>query len=386
MESRRKSGGHGERVDMSSRLRGDRSCAWELRPREQEGGRYKPPLRHDKVSRGRALKASAEQFEFMVEAEHAGMRLDRFLAAQLPELSRSRVQGLIDEGRVRVNGLTPKPSYRMQSGEIAAIEIPPTAPAGVAAEEIWLDVLYEDEDIAVIDKPANMIVHPGAGRDAGTLVAALLHRFGEKGLSSIGGPLRPGIVHRLDKGTSGAMVIARNNAAHKKLVEEFRDREVKKTYIALLRGRVKGESGRIDMPIARDLRRRTRMTTRRRDGRVARTDWCVRLRLDGFTLVEADLHTGRTHQIRAHFSASGFPVVGDTLYGAPRQERAGGNLLPPLERNFLHAARIAFAHPRTGERAEFRAPVPPELQSYLYDLARATGFAADKLAEALQSE
>ncbi len=287
------------------------------------------------------------------------------------------MQSLIDEGRVRVTGAAPKASYRVQAGEIISIEIPPAAPAAVAPEPIALDVLYEDDDIAVIDKPANMIVHPGAGRDAGTLVAALLHHFGGiDGLSSTGGPLRPGIVHRLDKGTSGAMVIARNDAAHKKLVEEFRDRQVQKTYLALLHGRLKGESGRIDMPIARDLRRRTRMTTRRREGRSARTDWRVRFRLDAFTLIEADLHTGRTHQIRAHFSALGAPVVGDTLYGAPRQERAGATLLPPLDRNFLHAARIAFLHPRTGQRVEFHAPLPPELLSYFDELARAAGVSA----------
>jgi 23S rRNA pseudouridine1911/1915/1917 synthase len=315
------------------------------------------------------------------------VRLDRFLAAQLPELSRTRVQSLIDEGRVRVNGIAPKPSYRVQAGETVAIEIPPAPAAGVEAEAIALDVIYEDDDLAVINKPANMIVHPGAGRNAGTLVAALLHRFGGMdGLSSVGGPLRPGIVHRLDKGTSGAMVIARNDAAHKKLVEQFRDRKVEKTYVTLLHGRLKGESGRVDMPIARDLRRPTRMTTRRREGRTARTDWRVRLRLDAFTLIEADLHTGRTHQIRAHFSALGAPVVGDTLYGAPQQERVGGNLLPPLGRNFLHAARIAFRHPRSGERVEFRAPVPDELRSYFHELARAAGLPADGVAEALESK
>ncbi|HLV93813.1 MAG TPA: RluA family pseudouridine synthase [Candidatus Acidoferrales bacterium] len=333
------------------------------------------------------MKSPIENRGFVVPSEDAGARLDRFLAAQLPELSRTKIQSLIDEGRVLLNGIAPKASYRVQPGESVTVEIPPAAPAGVEAEPIALDVIYEDADIAVINKPANMIVHPGAGRDAGTLVAALLHRFGGMdGLSTVGGPLRPGIVHRLDKGTSGAMVIARNDPAHKRLVEAFRDREVEKTYIALLHGRVKGESGRIDMPIARDLRRRTRMTTRRREGRPARTDWRIRLRLDACTLVEADLHTGRTHQIRAHFSALGAPVVGDTLYGAPGQERVGGNLLPPLGRNFLHAARIAFAHPRTGKRVEFRAPAPVELRSYFDELARAAGSPVDDLADALRSD
>ncbi len=331
------------------------------------------------------MKTAAEQFEFAVAAEHAGMRLDRFLAAQLPDLSRTRIQLLMDEGRVRVNGAALKPSYRVELDEMVAVEIPPTLPPGVEPEAIPLDVLYEDEDIAVINKPANMIVHPGTGADAGTMVAALLHRFGVvNGLSTVGGPLRPGIVHRLDKGTSGALVIARTDAAHKTLVDEFRDREVEKIYVALLHGKVKGEAGRIDMPIARDLRNRSRMTARRREGREARTDWRVRLRLGAFTFVEANLHTGRTHQIRVHFSTLGCPVVGDTLYGAPREERVGAAVLPPLERNFLHAARVGFVHPTTGKHVEFRAPLPQELQSYLRDLGRATGTASAAVDAALK--
>lgn len=322
----------------------------------------------------RDVKSLSRQLAFEVREEHAGMRLDRFIASRFPDLSRTRVQSLIDEGRVRVNGLVLKPSHHVEPSEIVAVEIPPAPPADVQAEEIPLEVIYEDEDIAVINKPASMIIHPGAGRDTGTMVAALLHYFGgSDGLSTVGGPLRPGIVHRLDKGTSGAVVVARTDDAHKKLVEQFRGRQVEKAYVALLHGRVKGESGCIEMAIARDLRRPTRMTTRRREGREARTDWRVRLRLDRFTVVSADLHTGRTHQIRVHFSALGTPVVGDTLYGAPSQEQAGGELLPPLGRNFLHAARLRFTHPRTGKRVEFRTPLPPELRTYLDNLAGATG-------------
>jgi 23S rRNA pseudouridine1911/1915/1917 synthase len=322
----------------------------------------------------RALKSATDQREFAVDVESAGTRLDRFLSMQLAELSRTRIQLLIDEGRVRVNGVVVKPSYRVEPAEIVVVEIPPPSPAGVEAEAIPLDVVFEDEDIAVINKAASIIVHPGAGKDSGTLVAALLHRFGGvEGLSNVGGPLRPGIVHRLDKDTSGVLVIARNDAAHRKLVEQFRARGVGKTYVALLHGRVKGESGCIEMPIARDLRRRSRMTSRRLDGREARTDWRVRLRLGAFTFIEANLHTGRTHQIRVHLSAMGTPVVGDTVYGAPRQERTGGQLLPALGRNFLHAARIAFEHPRTGQRVEFRARLPAELEAYLRNLAQATG-------------
>jgi 23S rRNA pseudouridine1911/1915/1917 synthase len=320
------------------------------------------------------VNSLSRQLAFEVREEHTGMRLDRFVASRLPDLSRARVQSLIDEGRVRVNGLVLKPSHHVEPSEIIAVEIPPARSADVQAEAIPLDVMYADEDIAVINKPASMIVHPGAGENAGTMVAALLHHLGGiTGLSTVGGPLRPGIVHRLDKGTSGALVVARTDEAHKKLVEQFCGREVEKLYLALLHGRVKGESGRIEMAIARDLRRPTRMTARRREGRQARTDWQVGLRLDLFTLVKADLHTGRTHQIRVHFSALGTPVVGDTLYGAPAQERVGGHLLPSLGRNFLHAARLAFIHPRTGERVEFRAPLPPELHTYLDELADATG-------------
>jgi 23S rRNA pseudouridine1911/1915/1917 synthase len=317
-------------------------------------------------------KDSVERVRFAVSAEEAGARLDRFLASQLPEMSRTHIQSLMDEGRVLVDGQAMKPSHRVETGATVVVEIPPRPAPGVAAEEIPLEIIYEDEDIAVVNKPAGMIVHPGAGADAGTLVAALLNRYGAEGLSTVGGPLRPGIVHRLDKETSGALVIARADAAHLRLVEEFRDREVEKTYLALLHGKVKGETGRVELPVSRDLRRRSRMTARRREGREARTDWRVRLRFDSFTLIEADLHTGRTHQIRVHFSALGYPVVGDALYGAPRQERIASRLLPPLGRNFLHAARIAFAHPRTGKLAEFRAAMPEELLNFLRILEQAT--------------
>ena len=284
-----------------------------------------------------------------------------------------------------VDGVAMKPSHRLRPGEIVVADIPPVAAPGVGAEAIPIEILYEDEDIAVVNKPAGMIVHPGAGAERGTMVAALLHRFGGgEGLSTIGGPLRPGIVHRLDKETSGAIVIARTNAAHKKLVNEFRDRVVEKTYLALLHGKIDGEKGTIGLPVARDLRRRSRMTARRRIGRDARTDWRVRLRLDGFMLVEANPHTGRTHQIRVHFSALGCPIAGDTLYGAPRQERIGPELLAPLRRNFLHAARLAFLHPRTGERIEFKAPLPQELMSYLQALGRATNIDAGTIDAALR--
>lgn len=319
------------------------------------------------------METSEQHLRFAVDGESAGVRLDRYLAAQLPEMSRSRVQELMDEGRVLVEGTARKPSYRINPGDIVEIEIPPIAPAGVIPEAIPLEILYEDDALAIVNKPAGMVVHPGAGETSGTLVAALLHHFGGAShLSGVGGALRPGIVHRLDKGTSGALVIAKTNEAHLRLVEEFAERQVQKTYLALVRGALKENAGRIELPVARDLRHRTRMTARRRDGRPARTDWRSLLHLPGFTLLKANLHTGRTHQLRVHFSTQGHTVVGDTLYGAPKQPHAGKKILPPLGRNFLHAAFISFAHPLTGEEVEAKAPLPAELRDYLGRIGEAT--------------
>jgi 23S rRNA pseudouridine1911/1915/1917 synthase len=312
---------------------------------------------------------ATENLTFAVSEDDAGARLDRFLATRAGELSRTRIQELIAEGRVRVNGVVTKPSHRVEGGEQVEIEVPQAEELEVVAEAIPLDVLYEDDDLAVVNKPAGIAVHPGAGESTGTLVGALLYRFGT--LSAIGGPRRPGIVHRLDKGTSGVLVVARTDEAHRGLVEQFQERLVEKTYVALLHGKMREQSGRIELPVARDLRRRTRMTTRRRDGRTARTDWTAKLFLGAFTLIEAGLHTGRTHQLRVHFSSLGFPVIGDALYGAPRIETVHGTQLPELGRNFLHAARIRFAHPITGEPLDVRAPLAAALKTYIYDLGRA---------------
>jgi len=333
------------------------------------------------------MTSNAYRQKLTVEGDHSGQRLDRFLTSQLPDLSRSRIQDLIDEGRVEVDGAACKASRRVEPGETVTIDVPAPPPAGVAPENIPFDVLYEDADLAVLNKPAGIVVHPGAGAESGTLVAALLHHFaGSENLSDVGGPLRPGIVHRLDKETSGALLVARTNDAHKALVEQFRSRQIEKDYLALLHGKLKGDSGRVDLPVARDLRRRSRMTARRNEGRIARTDWKVRLRLGNFTLIDAALHTGRTHQIRVHFSALGCPVVGDALYGAPRQEKVSPTaaLLPPLERNFLHAARIAFTHPRTGKRIDVRAPLPAQLGDYLRELGAAVQTAPGVIDAALR--
>jgi len=314
-------------------------------------------------------EASSAARRFTVSAQDAGLRLDLYLASRLPELSRTRVQELIDEGRVRVSERLPRRAHRIVAGEVIEIEVLPRPPLAAQPEEIPIELLYEDEDFVVVNKPAGMVVHAGAGASRGTLVNALLYRLGV--LSSAGGALRPGIVHRLDRGTSGALVVARNDAAHRALAGQFRARTVQKIYLALLHGRLPRDAGVIALPIARDPRRRTRMTARLRSGRQARTSWRVLLRLGNFTLVAAELHTGRTHQIRAHFAAIGHPLAGDTLYGAPQRPRAAGVLLPPLGRVFLHAARLGFAEPRSGRLIEVRAPLDAGLKIYLAQLADA---------------
>jgi 23S rRNA pseudouridine1911/1915/1917 synthase len=302
-------------------------------------------------------------------AEDAGRRLDLYLASRLPELSRTRIQELIGEGRVRVNERLPRPAHRLAAGETVEIEVLPRPPLRAAPEDIPLDLLYEDEDFVVVNKPAGMVVHAGAGATKGTLVNALLYRLRE--LSGVGGTLRPGIVHRLDRGTSGAIIVARNDKAHRVLADQFRSRSVHKVYLALLHGRLARDAGSIALPIARDPRHRTRMSASQRKGRAAQTDWRVLLRLGNFTLVAAEPRTGRTHQIRAHFAATGHPLVGDTLYGAPEQARAGRLLLRSLDRVFLHAARLEFAHPGSGRPVAVRAPLDRGLRAYLAELAGA---------------
>jgi 23S rRNA pseudouridine1911/1915/1917 synthase len=247
------------------------------------------------------------------------------------------------------------------------------------AESIPLDILFEDADIIAVNKPAGMTVHAGAGNATGTMVNALLGRG--QSLSQLGDALRPGIVHRLDKETSGVILVAKTDAAHARLGEAFRQRTVNKTYVALVQGSFETTSGRIELAIGRDPLKRVRMAAEQKtfrgakiaNSREARTDWRTLLPIDSTTLLEVQLHTGRTHQIRVHFSALKHPVVGDTLYGAAAQLRVGDMALPPLGRNFLHAAKIAFSHPRTGERMELRAPLPPELRAFLHTLAKAAG-------------
>jgi 23S rRNA pseudouridine1911/1915/1917 synthase len=326
-----------------------------------------------------AAGAQPEIHELLAVATDAGTRLDRFVAAHCPELSRSRVQELIDGGLVLVNGKPAKPSQKLRGGELITARAQPRPAPRAEAESIPLDVLYEDDDVIAINKPAGMTVHAGAGALSGTLVNALLGRG--QALSQSGDPLRPGIVHRLDKETSGVILVAKNDAAHAKLGEAFRQRKVKKTYIALVQGHLKEKSGRIELAIGRDPIHRTRMAVERKtwhgaamaNPRAARTDWRVLTHIDDTTLLEVQLHTGRTHQIRVHFSAVKHPVVGDSLYGAGANLRVKESTLPSLGRNFLHAAKLGLAQPRTGEWIEVRAPLANELRAFLEKLCAAAG-------------
>jgi 23S rRNA pseudouridine1911/1915/1917 synthase len=318
----------------------------------------------------------------IVPPEAAGQRLDAWLTTQLSGISRSRVQMLLSQNQVLLDGKTPRPSYKLRGGErVEVLGDPVPPPLRAFAEEIPLEIVYEDADLSVINKPAGMMVHAGSGateevRNRGTLVNALLHHYRQ--LSSAGGELRPGIVHRLDKQTSGLIVIARNDATHLKLAEMFSRRQVRKTYIALVHGHLKQDTGTIHAAISRDLVRRTRMTTRRSTGgRVAISHYEVLRRIESglgkFTLVRVRIETGRTHQIRVHLASLGHPIVGDTLYGAPariaappgRRKEQPGPAPVVLDRNFLHAAELSFAHPRTGKVLELSAPLPEELEKFL---------------------
>ncbi|MFP5208416.1 MAG: RluA family pseudouridine synthase [Acidobacteriota bacterium] len=323
---------------------------------------------------------------FDVPAEAAGQRLDQFLAAQLEGVSRSRVQLLMEQGDVLVNGKHEKPSLKLRGGEqIVLTGEPHPEPLKAVAENIPLDVVYEDADMAVVNKPAGMMVHAGSGqtedaRSRGTLVNALLHRF--RSLSSISGELRPGIVHRLDKNTSGLIVVAKNDRAHAALGEMFARRQIQKTYVALVHGAIERNKGTINASLGRDPVRRTRMTARpTENARAAVSHFEVLRRITSrfgkFTLVHVRIETGRTHQIRVHMASIGHPVVGDTLYGAAGQitdqaaaqskniRRGEEPEKLRLGRNFLHAASLEFAHPITRKLLRLEAQLPAELQRFL---------------------
>jgi len=362
--------------------------------------------------------AQPSSVQIVTTPDALGQRLDQFLVAHL-EVSRARAQELIRAEKILVNDAPAKASLKLRGGERIRVLGPAARPPLRAiAEDIPLDILYEDDDLAVINKPAGMMVHAGAGasdglrnddlrhddrRNRGTLVNALLHHF--HSLSSVGGEMRPGIVHRLDKDTSGLIVVAKNDEAHRKLAAQFARRAVHKKYIALVHGWLKKDQGTIATTISRDRVRRTRMTTRRAGGREAVSHYRGLRRIDSafgkFTLIEVKIDTGRTHQIRVHMASLGHPVVGDTLYGAPRElrhvsgvakgaeSRAPGRTSPrlaaatrpfgklragygappsgaiSLPRNFLHAAELELAHPRTGKPIALTSPLPEELQRFL---------------------
>ncbi|MBL8173894.1 MAG: RluA family pseudouridine synthase [Bryobacterales bacterium] len=295
---------------------------------------------------------------YSIDDAAAGKRLDLFLKIQLPDRSRAQLQDWIKDSKVLLNGQKVKTGHLLKCGDrvtVTPVERPPLA---AQAEDLPVAVLYRDEAVIAVDKPAGMVVHSGAGVHSGTLVNALLHHFGQ--LSSTGGEDRPGIVHRLDKLTSGVLLVARNDAAHQHLAAQFSGREVEKTYIALVEGTVPKDSGRIDKPIARDPAKRIKMTVRLDRGRTAWSEYRVLRRLAKYTLLEVTIGTGRTHQIRVHLSSIGHPVAGDRLYGAASQ--------PDKERFFLHALRIRFTSPATRQPVTVEAPLPPELEQWLASL------------------
>ena len=292
-----------------------------------------------------------------VEADR-GKRLDALLHERLPEFSRSRLQTWIRQGRVLVAGRPAKPSQVLRGAETIEVEPANLTPLRAQAENIPLSVLYEDAACVVIDKPAGMVVHAGAGNHDGTVVNALLHKF--EALSAVGGDLRPGIVHRLDRFTSGVLLVAKTDPAHRDLALQFSSRKVEKIYLALVEGAMSG-AGRIEKPIARDPNTRARMTARLASGRASLTDWTALESLPGFTLLRIHLGTGRTHQIRAHMASLGHRVAGDKLYGAKPS---------PWNRFFLHAHRLGFRSPATGEAIAVESPLPPDLREWLDSLKR----------------
>ena len=303
-----------------------------------------------------------------VNVESAGLRLDSFLASHLKEISRTRVQRAIVDGDILVNERVSKASYRLRDGDQIEIDLPEPPPTELVPEPIPLNIVYEDDDLIVVNKPAGMVVHPGAGIESGTLAHGLVYHFNS--LSDVAGRTRPGIVHRLDKETSGLLVVAKNDVAHERLADQFRDRQVFKMYIALVYGRVSKERGEIAARIGRSSHNRTRMSVLRGGaGRTAHTIFEVAERYQDFTLLKVQIKTGRTHQIRVHLAHIGHPVVGDATYGSGREKSIRDSVIKPavqgLSRQILHSAELGFNHPRTGQRLDFTALLPNELTTYL---------------------
>ena len=315
------------------------------------------------------MKPPEEKNVTEIPREFAGQRADVFLSGLLTELSRSSIKRHIEQGNILIDRKTFKPSKIISGGESLSVKIPPPEPCGVEGEEIDIEVIYEDSDIIVVNKPAGMVVHPGAGVKSGTLVNALIHMCGD--LSGIGGKMRPGIVHRLDKETSGVMVVAKNDRSHGSLSDQFKTRETKKEYTAIVSGEMKKNSGVFSSPIGRSPSNRVKMTSFSKAGRDAETRWEVVERLRGATLVSAWPKTGRTHQIRVHFSENGFPVLADKVYGGKKNRpRNSGTSEALIKRHALHAKSLGFTHPVTQKRIEFSAEIPGDMVSTINFLRR----------------
>ena len=319
---------------------------------------------HEPESDSTEVEDSQDEFAFSVEEKNAGVRVDALLA-EISGVSRAQVRRWIDAGRVRVSGEVVRASRKLASGETIQARPLEVVAMELRSEPIALVVLYEDEDLIVLDKPAGLVVHPAPGHPNGTLVNALLHHCGD--LAGIGGVLRPGIVHRLDRGTSGVLVAAKNDAAHQHLSEQFAEHTIDRVYRTLVRGLPRANEGRIDRPIGRHPKDRKRMSVETRSGRPSITNWRVlrRFRQAGASELEIRPETGRTHQIRVHLSSAGLPVVGDVVYGRARGSEAA------LGRPALHAAHLAFEHPRTGKRMSFDAPLPDDLLELMADFGPA---------------
>ena len=308
------------------------------------------------------MRRKSSEMRLQPGPDDRGIRLDVFLARFVQELTRSQLQSMNRRGDVLVDGRSEKAGYRIRGGEEIEVKPPVPAPLSVEPEAIPLDVCYEDKDIAVVEKPAGLVVHPGAGNRRSTLVNALLARFSD--LSNAGGIERPGIVHRLDKWTSGLIIVAKNNQSHRSLSKSFEKREVRKTYLALVHGSPRAVAGEIDLNIGRDRRARTKMSVRREGGRGALSEYRTLEKLKEFALLEVRIRTGRTHQIRVHLTAIGHPVVGDNVYGE-KANRVFARKHGDLGRYFLHASAIRFPHPATGTTVEFSSALPAELDRFL---------------------
>lgn len=313
------------------------------------------------------IENDAENLTFNVQADDENVRLDAFLAIKIEDWSRSRLQKLIDDGEVLVNGKTAKSSYKIQNKDSIEVDLVAPTLENFTPEDIPLDIVFEDDELAVINKKSGMIVHQGAGVSGGTLANAIAFHF-KFNIPDSRFQNRVGIVHRLDKETSGLIVVAKNETAHEKLSEQFREREVFKSYLALAHGEMEGERGRIDAPLGRDRRNRLRQAVTE-NGRAALSLWRVREQLPRFALLEVEIKTGRTHQIRVHLASIKKPIVGDELYNDGRDKTVPNAKIraeiPNLKRFFLHAEKLSFKHPTTGEKLDFTAPLPSQLENFL---------------------